>query len=76
MTTFQEHKPNINDRLNWVKKGFKVFCCDCWWIGREIDYDSCPDCKSENVEKKMSVSSFMGSSSLGKCATSSPKEFS
>lgn len=50
MTTFQEHKPNINDRLNWVKKGFKVFCCDCWWIGREIDYDSCPDCKSDKLE--------------------------
>ncbi|MDA3789601.1 MAG: zinc ribbon domain-containing protein [Desulfobacula sp.] len=37
---------------------------------------SCPECKSKDVGKKMSVSSFMGSNSLGKCATSSSKGFS
>ncbi len=36
---------------------------------------SCPDCKSQDVVKKMSASSFMGNS-IGKCATSSPKGFS
>jgi len=36
---------------------------------------SCPECKSLEVEKKMSATSFMGNS-LGKCATSSPKGFS
>jgi len=35
----------------------------------------CPDCKSADVVKKMSASSFMGAS-IGKCATSSPKGFS
>ncbi len=37
---------------------------------------TCPNCNTEDVGKKMSVSSFMGSSSMGKCATSSPKNFS
>ena len=36
---------------------------------------SCPKCKSMEVEKKMSATSFMGSS-MGTCATSSPKGFS
>ncbi|MCF6248166.1 MAG: zinc ribbon domain-containing protein [Desulfobacula sp.] len=36
---------------------------------------TCPGCKSQDVIKKMSASSFMGSS-IGKCATSSPKGFS
>ena len=36
---------------------------------------SCPACKSNDIKKKMSASSFMGNS-LGKCAISSPKEFS
>ncbi|MCP4669768.1 MAG: zinc ribbon domain-containing protein [Desulfobacula sp.] len=33
---------------------------------------SCPECKSRKVSKKMSVASFLGSSSIGKCATGSP----
>lgn len=37
---------------------------------------SCPDCKTEDVTKKMSVSSFMAGNSLGKCATSPSKGFS
>ncbi len=37
---------------------------------------SCPECKSKDARKKMSVSSFMENNSLGKCATSSPKDFS
>lgn len=36
---------------------------------------SCPECKSREVAKKMSATSFMGNS-LGKCATGSPKGFS
>jgi len=35
----------------------------------------CPACKSEDVFKKMSATSFMGSS-MGKCAADSPKGFS
>ena len=33
---------------------------------------SCPDCKSGDVSKKMSVTSFMGGSSLGSCSTGAP----
>lgn len=33
---------------------------------------SCPECTSKEVSKKMSVASFMGSSSIGNCATGSP----
>jgi putative FmdB family regulatory protein len=33
---------------------------------------SCPECQSNEVTKKMSVASFMGASSIGKCATGSP----
>ncbi|MBU8848097.1 MAG: zinc ribbon domain-containing protein [Desulfobacterales bacterium] len=36
---------------------------------------SCPECKSLKVDKKMSITSFMGNS-MGKCAASSPKGFS
>lgn len=36
---------------------------------------SCPECKSMEVEKKMSATSFMGSG-IGTCATSSSKGFS
>ena len=35
----------------------------------------CPECKNEDVIKKMSASSFMGKS-IGTCATNSPKGFS
>ncbi len=37
---------------------------------------SCPRCKSLEVVKKMSATSFMGNSSIGKCATSSSAGFS
>lgn len=33
---------------------------------------SCPECKSREIVKKMSVASFMGGTSLGKCATGAP----
>jgi putative FmdB family regulatory protein len=33
---------------------------------------TCPKCKSMKVAKKMSATSFMGNSSLGKCATGAP----
>ncbi|MDD9304753.1 MAG: zinc ribbon domain-containing protein [Desulfobacter sp.] len=35
----------------------------------------CPKCKSKDIVKNMSASSFMGSS-IGKCASNAPKEFS
>ena len=35
----------------------------------------CPECKSQDVVKKMSAASFMGSS-MGKCATNSSSGFS
>ena len=41
----------------------------------EEDNISCPECKSLEVVKKMSATSFMGIG-LGKCATSSSKGFS
>ncbi len=34
---------------------------------------SCPQCKSKNVKKRMSVSSFMGSS-IGTCAAGPAKD--
>ena len=33
---------------------------------------SCPDCKSQEISKKMSAVSFMGGNSLGQCATGAP----
>ncbi len=60
---------------------FEYKCKDCEkdfeklvFSGEENDI-SCPECRSKNVTKKMSASSFMGSS-IGKCATSSPTGFS
>lgn len=35
----------------------------------------CPECKSKEVHKEMSATSFMGPS-IGTCAADSPKEFS
>ncbi|MBT7260993.1 MAG: zinc ribbon domain-containing protein [Desulfobacula sp.] len=63
--------PIFEYQCNQCEKEFEKLV----FIGEDKNI-SCPDCKSEDVEKKMSVSSFMGSSSLGKCATSSPKDFS
>jgi putative FmdB family regulatory protein len=44
------------------------------FAGEEKDI-SCPDCRSTDVEKKMSASSFMGSS-IGTCAAGPSKGFS
>lgn len=35
----------------------------------------CPECKSADISKKMSATSFMGAS-IGTCAADSPKQFS
>ncbi len=40
------------------------------------DKVDCPECGSSNVRKKMSATSFMSSSSSGRCATSPPGGFS
>jgi putative FmdB family regulatory protein len=42
--------------------------------GEESDI-FCPECQSRDVIKKMSASSFMGTS-IGTCAAGSPKGFS
>ncbi len=39
------------------------------------DNIKCPGCKSRDIRKKMSATSFMGSS-IGTCASDSPKGFS
>ncbi len=44
------------------------------FAGEDRDIE-CPECKSRDVVKKMSATSFMGPS-IGKCATGSPKGFS
>ncbi len=41
----------------------------------EEDEIKCPKCKSNNIRKKMSATSFMGTS-VGTCAAGSPKGFS
>ena len=35
----------------------------------------CPECKSADIVKKMSATSFMGAS-IGTCAADAPKQFS
>ncbi len=62
--------PIFEYKCNKCEKDFERLV----FIGEEKDV-SCPECKSKDVNKKMSASSFMGSS-IGKCATSSPKGFS
>lgn len=63
--------PIFEYKCNQCKKDFEKLV----FAGEDKNI-SCPDCTSKDVDKKMSVSSFMGSNSLGKCATSSPKGFS
>ena len=41
----------------------------------EEDGIRCPKCKSADIRKKMSATSFMGSS-IGTCASGAPKGFS
>ncbi len=41
----------------------------------EEDDITCPKCKSPDIVKKMSATSFMGSS-IGTCASDAPKGFS
>ncbi len=63
--------PIFEYKCNQCKKDFEKLV----FAGEDKNI-SCPDCTSKDVDKKMSASSFMGSNSLGKCATSSPKGFS
>ncbi len=44
------------------------------FAGEECDIQ-CPGCKSSEVTKKMSATSFMGTS-IGTCAADAPKQFS
>ncbi|MBW2653386.1 MAG: zinc ribbon domain-containing protein [Deltaproteobacteria bacterium] len=62
--------PIFEYKCNKCEKDFERLV----FIGEEKDV-FCPECKSKDVNKKMSASSFMGNS-IGKCATSSPKGFS
>ena len=62
--------PIFEYKCNHCEKDFERLV----FFGEENDI-ACPECKSKGVFKKMSASSFMGNS-IGKCATSSPKEFS
>ncbi len=41
----------------------------------EEDQVKCPECNSADINKKMSASSFMGSS-IGTCSSDAPKGFS
>ena len=50
ITTFSDFQPSKIDRFRWRQKGYKVFCSDCWWIGKGEDYDYCPDCRGESLE--------------------------
>ncbi|WP_457551173.1 FmdB family zinc ribbon protein [Desulfobacula sp.] len=63
--------PIFEYKCNECKKEFEKLV-----FAGEDNNISCPECKSMDVVKKMSASSFMGNNSLGKCATSSPKGFS
>ncbi len=58
--------PIFEYKCNQCKKEFEKLV----FSGEDKDI-FCPECKSKDVGKKMSASSFMGSSSLGTCATSS-----
>ncbi|WP_022664781.1 FmdB family zinc ribbon protein [Desulfospira joergensenii] len=41
----------------------------------EKDKIECPDCRSRDIQKKMSATSFMGAG-IGTCASDGPKGFS
>lgn len=60
---------------------FEYQCDQCNEIFEKLVFKSeedeirCPKCKSADIRKKMSATSFMGSS-LGTCASGAPKGFS
>ncbi|WP_299983421.1 zinc ribbon domain-containing protein [Desulfobacula sp.] len=62
--------PIFEYKCNQCKKEFEKLV-----FAGEENKISCPECKSLEVVKKMSATSFMGTG-MGKCATSSPKGFS
>ncbi len=59
--------PIYEYKCNKCKKEFEKLV----FAGDDTDI-SCPECKSREVVKKMSAASFMGGSSLGKCAAGAP----
>ncbi len=59
--------PIYEYKCNKCKKEFEKLV----FAGDDKDI-SCPECNSREVAKKMSATSFMGGSSLGKCATGAP----
>jgi putative FmdB family regulatory protein len=60
---------------------FEYQCSKCDEVFEKIvfrgeeDDIRCPKCKSSDIHKKMSATSFMGSS-IGTCASDAPKGFS
>ena len=60
---------------------FEYQCDQCNEIFEKLvfkgdkDEIRCPKCKSTDIRKKMSATSFMGSS-IGTCASGAPKGFS
>jgi putative FmdB family regulatory protein len=62
--------PIFEYKCNQCKKEFEKLV-----FAGEDETVSCPECKSLDVNKKISATSFMGNS-IGKCATNSPKGFS
>ncbi len=76
-------KNNLNN--HFIHEGilsmpiFEYTCKQCGkefervvFSGEEEKKITCPECKSKDVKKNMSASTFMGSS-IGTCATSFPK---
>jgi len=59
--------PIYEYKCNKCKKEFEKLV----FAGDDKDI-SCPECNSRKVAKKMSATSFMGGSSLGKCAAGAP----
>ncbi len=59
--------PIFEYKCNKCKKEFEKLV----FAGDDKDI-SCPECNSSKVAKKMSATSFMGGSSLGKCAAGAP----
>jgi len=67
----------VNQRLNLSERNCLNLCeryRRLVFLGKENNI-ACPECKSKDVFKKMSASSFIGNG-IGKCATNSPKGFS
>jgi|APSaa5957512622_1039677.scaffolds.fasta_scaffold107932_1 hypothetical protein len=50
MNSFQRYLPGELDRIIWYRKGYRVLCNNCWFVGQDENYDYCPDCHSDRLE--------------------------